>query len=197
MAIVKYRVDSRMLHGQTAAAWGKVLHVDEYIVINEKTANDPMQVTLLQLAGTGCDVKVCSPEEAMELFEEDELEGERTFVVFKTIDDAVELAELGWQMDEISIGGMFEEKGRDRVQYEKCLFVDEHDKECFRKLEAHGVHLVHQVVPEYKESNVKEVPAFNISMTYKLDGNSLIVTVPFKEISYRLKWSSRYKGCWY
>jgi len=41
MAIVKYRVDSRMLHGQTAAAWGKVLHVDEYIVINEKTASNP------------------------------------------------------------------------------------------------------------------------------------------------------------
>jgi len=157
MAIVKYRVDSRMLHGQTAAAWGKVLHVDEYIVINEKTANDPMQVTLLQLAGTGCDVTVCSPEEAMELFEEDELEGERTFVVFKTIDDAVELAELGWKMDEISIGGMFEEKGRDRVQYDKTLFVDEHDKECFRILESHGVHLVSQVVPEYKASNVKDL----------------------------------------
>ena len=40
----------------------------------------------------------------------------------------------------------------------------------------------------YKESNIKEVPAFNISMIYKLDGNSLIVTVPFKEISYRLKY---------
>ena len=40
----------------------------------------------------------------------------------------------------------------------------------------------------YKESNIKEVPAFNLSMTYKLDGNALIVTVPFSEISYRLKY---------
>ena len=40
----------------------------------------------------------------------------------------------------------------------------------------------------YKESNIKEVPAFNISMIYKLDGNKLTVTVPFKEISYRLKY---------
>lgn len=40
----------------------------------------------------------------------------------------------------------------------------------------------------YKESNIKEVPAFNISMIYKLDGNALTVTVPFKEISYRLKY---------
>ena len=40
----------------------------------------------------------------------------------------------------------------------------------------------------YKETNIKEVPAFNISMSYKLDGNALIVTVPFSEISYRLKY---------
>ena len=40
----------------------------------------------------------------------------------------------------------------------------------------------------YKESNIKEVPAFNISMIYKVDGNTLTVTVPFKEISYRLKY---------
>ena len=40
----------------------------------------------------------------------------------------------------------------------------------------------------YKESNIKEVPAFNHSMTYKLDGNALTVTVPFSEISYRLKY---------
>lgn len=40
----------------------------------------------------------------------------------------------------------------------------------------------------YKESNIKEVPAFNVSITYKLDGNNLVVTVPFNEISYRLKY---------
>lgn len=40
----------------------------------------------------------------------------------------------------------------------------------------------------YKESNIKEVPAFNVTMCYKLNGNSLIVTVPFSEISYRLKY---------
>ena len=40
----------------------------------------------------------------------------------------------------------------------------------------------------YKETNIKEVPAFNITMIYKLDGNSLVVSVPFSEISYRIKY---------
>ena len=40
----------------------------------------------------------------------------------------------------------------------------------------------------YKESNIKEVPAFNVSIVYKLEGDNLIVKVPFNEISYRLKY---------
>ena len=40
----------------------------------------------------------------------------------------------------------------------------------------------------YKETNIKEVPAFNITLIYKLEGNSLLVKVPFSEISYRLKY---------
>ena len=40
----------------------------------------------------------------------------------------------------------------------------------------------------YKETNIKEVPAFNISLIYRLEGNSLVVKVPFSEISYRIKY---------
>ena len=40
----------------------------------------------------------------------------------------------------------------------------------------------------YKENNIKEVPAFNISVVYKLDDKGFTVEVPFDEISYRLKY---------
>ena len=40
----------------------------------------------------------------------------------------------------------------------------------------------------YKETNIKEVPAFNLSVIYKLDDNGFTVEVPFDEISYRLKY---------
>jgi len=146
-----------MLHGQTAAAWGKVLHVDEYIVINEQVANDSMQKTLLSLASAGNKLQVLSPAAAYDVLTNNKLKGKRTFVVFKTIDDVVELVKLGWKIDQVSIGGMFEEKGRNRVQYEKCLCVDDKDIECFKYLESQGVDLVHQVVPEYKESKVKDL----------------------------------------
>ena len=40
----------------------------------------------------------------------------------------------------------------------------------------------------YKENNVKEVPAFNLSVIYKLDGKNFIVDLPFSEISYKSKY---------
>ena len=40
----------------------------------------------------------------------------------------------------------------------------------------------------YKEENIKEVPAFNISVIYKLDSNGFTIEIPFDEISYRLKY---------
>lgn len=40
----------------------------------------------------------------------------------------------------------------------------------------------------YKEVNIKEVPAFNVSVTYKLDGNNMIVDIPFEDISYKHKY---------
>ena len=39
----------------------------------------------------------------------------------------------------------------------------------------------------YKESNIKEVPAFNLSVIYKLDEKGFTVSIPFDDVSYRLK----------
>ena len=40
----------------------------------------------------------------------------------------------------------------------------------------------------YKESNIKEVPAFNISVIYKLTDKGFVIDVPLDDISYRLKY---------
>ena len=40
----------------------------------------------------------------------------------------------------------------------------------------------------YKETNIKEVPAFSLSVIYKLDDKGFSVEIPFDDISYRLKY---------
>ena len=46
MAVIQYRLDGRMLHGQVSN-FARALNIEEFVVINEKTANDPTQVCLL------------------------------------------------------------------------------------------------------------------------------------------------------
>ena len=157
MAIKQYRVDGRMLHGQVCTAYGRVLSINEYIVINETVANDELQVALLEMAAMTSYVRVVSPKEAYEIISNNDFEGTSTLIVFKEIDDAVELVELGLKIDAIQIGGMYEKKERDRKQYDTALFADDNDIACFRKLEDAGVDLTFQLVPDYQEKRLSNL----------------------------------------
>lgn len=157
MAIKQYRVDGRMLHGQVCTAYGRLFSIDEYIVVNEAVANDDLQVSLLEMAALSSYVRVVSPKEAYDIISEGDFEGNSTLVVFKEIEDALELVEMGLKIDAIQIGGMFAKKGRDREQYDTALFADEQDKACFRKLADAGVDLTFQLVPDYQEKKLSNL----------------------------------------
>ncbi len=156
MAVIQYRLDGRMLHGQVSN-FARSLNIDEFVVVNEKTAQDPTQVMLLELAALNADVDVVSPRQALELLNSSELDDYRVMVVFKQIEDAVELVELGYEMDELCISGMYASDRENKVKVEACLFVGEQDREAFRFLEEHGVLLTHQISPEYNKKRVRDL----------------------------------------
>lgn len=156
MAVIQYRLDGRMLHGQVSN-FARSLNIDEFVVVNEKTAQDPTQVMLLELAALNADVDVVSPRQALELLNSSELDDYRVMVVFKQIEDAMELVELGYEMDELCISGMYASDRENKVKVEACLFVGEQDREAFRFLEEHGVLLTHQISPEYNKKRVRDL----------------------------------------
>ena len=122
MAVIQYRLDGRMLHGQVSN-FARSLNIDEFVVVNEKTAQDPTQVMLLELAALNADVDVVSPRQALELLNSSELDDYRVMVVFKQIEDAVELVELGYEMDELCISGMYASDRENKLKVDACLFV--------------------------------------------------------------------------
>lgn len=157
MAILQYRLDGRMLHGQVSA-FAKNLNIDYFVVINEATANDDTAVMLLELAALNAEVEVLPPEEAYDLLVTDELEDYRVMVVFKEINDAVELVKCGYdQMKELIISGMYQNKEQTKVKCDASLFVDDDDKKAFRYLEDNGVELTHQIAPEYRKRFVRDL----------------------------------------
>lgn len=158
MGIKQYRVDGRMLHGQVCTTYGRLYGVDEYIVVNEAISNDELQISLLELASLHAGVHVLSPKDAYDFITNEKFEGTTTMVVFKEIDDAVELiVDLGLKVDAVQIGGMYSKSGRQRKKYDVSLFADDLDAACFRKLADAGVDLTFQVVPDYKEKQLAKM----------------------------------------
>jgi PTS system mannose-specific IIB component len=140
-----------MLHGQVVSAFGRVYGIDDYIIVNEKIANDEFQVSLLEMAALGSVVRVVSPSDLVTIIKDEDFQGQNTMVVFKEIDDAALAVKAGLPLTSLRVGGMFSKKGRERKQYDLALFADQADLDNFRILEDAGVKLVFQLNPDYQE----------------------------------------------
>lgn len=155
MSIVFSRVDGRMIHGQVAIAWTRLLQIDEILVINDDVANDDTQSMLLELAvPSGIDLNICSVDDASNMILNDELSGNRTMIVYKTLNDAVRIMEKGINVGAINIGGMYYEEGK--TQYAKALCLNDNDINDLRKLRNKNVELFYQIAPMNDKEDLKK-----------------------------------------
>lgn len=155
MGIEFSRVDGRMIHGQIAIAWTRLLQIDEILVINDEVAEDETQKMLLELATPpGIDLSVCSVDEAYDIIENDEFSGNRTMLVFRKLNDAFGLVEKGIKLKSLNIGGMYHEDGK--TQYAKALSLDDKDIEKLSKLSNMGIELFYQIAPMNEKENIKK-----------------------------------------
>lgn len=155
MGIEFSRVDGRMIHGQIAIAWTRLLQIDEILVINDEVAEDETQKMLLELATpSGIDLSVCSVDEAYDIIENDELSGNHTMLIFRKLNDAFRLVEKGIKLKSLNIGGMYHEDGK--TQYAKALSLNDKDIEELRKLSNMGIELFYQIAPMNEKENLKK-----------------------------------------
>lgn len=146
MGIVFSRVDGRMIHGQVAIAWTRLLAIDEIIAVSDEAAYDETQNMLLEIAcPVGVALSVCSIEEGIEKIKEEDFEGSRTMVIFKTLEDALRVAEGGVQISSLNIGGVYFKEGK--TKYEKALCLDTEDENIIKRLSERIADVFYQVAP--------------------------------------------------
>lgn len=156
MAIVLTRVDGRLIHGQVAVAWTRNVGAEKIIVIDDETANDEMQRTLVELAApSGVKVEIHDLDGGVEALENGAADGQKTMLIVKRVDTALQLVERGIPIQQINIGGMYHEEGK--KQYDKALFVDDEDLKSFEALKDRGVELFYQVAPMNKKQDLFSV----------------------------------------
>ena len=65
--IVAVRIDSRLIHGQTANLWHGHWNCDRYIIIDDQTATDPTLKSVMRIAcPAGIKLSVLTEETAVE-----------------------------------------------------------------------------------------------------------------------------------
>lgn len=153
MGNVHLRVDGRMIHGQVANAWSRLLKTDEILVIDDEVAVDETQVMLLEFAvPPGIDFTMCTVDSGYDLLFNNKTDSKNVFVIFKKLSSAVELYNKGYEFEELNIGGMYYENNK--KQYDKALFLDEKDIEDIKYLLDKGVEVYYQTAPMNKKVSI-------------------------------------------
>lgn len=147
MAIVLFRVDERLIHGQVVIGWGHQLRPDRYILVDDELANSDWEQELYRLGSGGSGVVFSTLAVARSRLTEWREAGERSILLTRDIDTMRRLAEGGILSGErVNLGGIHHGPGRDEVLDYLHLTVG--DREDLKALAADGVEVSARDLPD-------------------------------------------------
>lgn len=153
--LVLVRVDARLIHGQIAAKWSKVLNNSQFVIIDDGTANDPFMMKFFEMCGVpGTKTKIFTIEKAVEEWSKDQFGEGKTIVIFKTVEAASKAYEMGFQFETLDLGqvpGSTEE----RVKVIGSVNLNSREAAMLRKLKEQGVYVYIQGLPEPEDKPVE------------------------------------------
>lgn len=147
MGVCAIRIDERLIHGQVATLWQGSWNCNRIMVIDKKSANDPMLKSVLKIAcPTGVRLSVLEAETAAANLKSGKYGKERITIVTKTPADLLKLIEGGYDLEStITVGNMSGGAGKKKIS--KHISVTPEDIEDFRKLDAMHYKIFLQTVP--------------------------------------------------
>jgi mannose/fructose/N-acetylgalactosamine-specific phosphotransferase system component IIB len=143
--VVLFRVDDRLIHGQVVLGWGRRLLPSRIVVVDDRIAADPWERDLLASAAP--------PETPAEFLtvrggaQGAGADDAGAVVLFETPAAALQLADEGFTVPELNLGGLHREGGREVTPY---LFVLPADDAALRELARRGTRLYALDVPDGK-----------------------------------------------
>lgn len=146
MAILLYRVDDRLIHGQVIIGWGRPLGIDFILLVDDQVRESPWEQDLYRMGvPAGIDVIFASTTEAAESLPRWSADARRGIVLVGEIGTLVGLAALGVRLPRINLGGIHHKPGRtERLPY---LYLTDEELAQLRQLEAGGTEVTAQDLP--------------------------------------------------
>lgn len=145
------RIDDRLIHGQVASVWPKLLSVNRILVVNDEAAQGTLTKTLLkQAAPPGVKVNVITVDKMIQIFPDEKYADFKAMLLFKNPQDVAYIVKGGVGLTSVNIGRMSFSDGKKMIT--TAVAVDQQDVAAFQYLTAQGIELeVRKLASDTKE----------------------------------------------
>ncbi len=147
MAVVLFRVDDRLIHGQVVIGWGRPLGVDRIVLVDDGVSTSPWEQDLYRMAvSPEIDVRFVTISEAAARVPEWQADGGRVLVLTGDLDTMAALyAAAPEAVRHINLGGVHHRAGRrERLPY---LYLSDEELANLIALEEAGADISAQDLP--------------------------------------------------
>ena len=156
MPILLARVDDRLIHGQVVHGWGRPLDATLFAIVSNELRADAERAELYLLAiPEGARGVVVSESEALSPEFLDDASSERTILLFADLASPLRLAESGFPLEALNVGGLHHAPGKHEVL--PYVFLDGADRERLRALAGRGVRVAARDLPGNAEHGLDEL----------------------------------------
>ncbi|MDQ0360175.1 PTS system mannose/fructose/N-acetylgalactosamine-transporter subunit IIB [Breznakia pachnodae] len=154
MAIVHARVDERLIHGQVAMVWTNTVGATRIAVVNDEAVKDEMIISALKISKpAGVKLSILSKKRAVEKFAAGDFDGDKVFLITKTISDMNDLVKNGLtELKAVNVGNVAKRDGA--VQIKKSVHVTQQDIQDIREMIDAGVKVTAQMVPNESDQSI-------------------------------------------
>lgn len=152
------RIDERLIHGQVAVAWSKVLKITHIVLINDEVVKNEIQKMTLKMAvPDGVKLAIKGIEEGIALLSDPRTESMQILIVVSNPKDALAVAEKAKGIELINIGnyGLFPSKsGKPKKELVTCVRVDEDELLLLKKIGELGLPFEAQLTPDSSKKDM-------------------------------------------
>lgn len=156
------RLDERMIHGQVATRWSRLLGVDRIIVANDEAAkNSLVRQSLMMAAPNGIKAAVVSVDQMIAMMKDPKAADHDILIIVSRPQDLLKAVQNVDGIRKINVGnyGRSAEKknGEPRKAYEPNLYAYPEEAEIFRQVAACGIPASYQTIPEDPEDDLAKL----------------------------------------
>ncbi|MHC5375539.1 PTS sugar transporter subunit IIB [Enterococcus sp. LJL120] len=155
------RVDERLVHGQVAVAWSKVLGITHLVVVNNRVFENDLQKSTLKMAVPE-NVKFIVKDVAggITLLNDSRTETMSLMVVVENFQDALELAKHVKNIELINVGNYgllpINQKSGEQTELAPAVRVSKVDESIIKEIAQLDIPFVAQLTPDSNKKNLKK-----------------------------------------